>query len=103
MKPIPISTSTWNYLVRNLHQPSPFNSRTTIARFGMYAARFKETPTIICSLIRSETKEQLRILNELVGGGILLGIRLKPPPIGEHSIAIHDGDINKIKLYLVIS
>ena len=94
MKPVSISTSTWNYLIRNLHQqPSLFNSRTTIARLGMYASRFKETHTRICSLIRSETKEELRILNELVGGGILLGIRLKPPPIGEQSIAIHDGDI----------
>jgi len=61
MTRVALSLHTWNYLLRNLHESTPFPSRTHIQILEMFAARFRKRVTRTCSLIRNETLPPIAI------------------------------------------
>ena len=89
----------WNYLLRNLDTaPRRFESKRCLARMGMHGKRIKIRHESSCFLLRSETQEELSQLNELLGGGILLGFRGRAPPLHQRGIHLINGDIVNILL-----
>ena len=96
-KIIAISMHGWNYLLRNLDTaPRRFESKRCLARMGMHGKRIKIRHESSCFLLRSETQEELSQLNELLGGGILLGFRGRAPPLHQRGIHLINGDIVNI-------
>ena len=95
-KHTPLCIHGWNYVRRNLHPFSIHDSYKSHGRIGVFGTRLRQRIHRTCFLIRSETICQLESLNFLVGGGILIGVREKPPPAGKLPIHNQPGDILNI-------